>query len=43
MHHRFKSYGNLAELGDLAEFGDFAYWWSCIGNGLRLQPEGIDR
>ena len=17
---------------------DFAYWWSCIGNGLRLQP-----
>ena len=21
-----------------AEGGDFAYWWSCIGKGLRLQP-----
>ena len=22
----------------LAEMVDFAYWWSCIGKGLRLQP-----
>ena len=28
----FKSYGNFAELVD------FAYWWSCIGKGLSLQP-----
>ena len=28
----FKSYG------DFAECVDFAYWWSCIGKGLRLQP-----
>ena len=20
------------------EWVDFAYWWSCIGKGLRLQP-----
>ena len=30
-HHWFKSYGHFTE-------GlDFAYWWSCIGKGLRLQ------
>ena len=28
----FKSYGDLSELLD------FAYWWSFIGKGLRLQP-----
>ena len=28
----FKMYGNFAELVDLA------YWWSCIGKSLRLQP-----
>ena len=22
----------------LMDGGDFAYWWSCIGEGLRLQP-----
>ena len=22
----------------LLDRGDFAYWWSCIGKGLRLQP-----
>ena len=27
-----KSYGNFADLVD------FAYWWSCIGKGLRLRP-----
>ena len=21
-----------------AEWGNFAYWWNCIGRGLRLQP-----
>ena len=30
-HYWFKSYG------DFAEWLDFAYWWSCIGKGLRLQ------
>ena len=29
--YRFKSYGNFAERVN------FAYWWSCIGKGLRLQ------
>ena len=29
----FKSYG------DLAERLDFAYWWSCIGKGLRLHVQ----
>ena len=24
--------------GDFAEWVDFAYWWSCIWKGLRLQP-----
>ena len=24
--------------GDFAEWVDFAYWWSFIGKGLRLQP-----
>ena len=28
----FKSYSDFAELVD------FAYWWSFIGKGLRLQP-----
>ena len=28
----FKSYG------DFAEWVDFAYWWSCIRKGLRMQP-----
>jgi hypothetical protein len=28
----FKNYG------DFAEWVDFAYWWSFIGKGLRLQP-----
>ena len=23
---------------DLADWVDFAYWWSCIGEGLRLPP-----
>ena len=23
---------------NLAERADFAYWWSCIVKGLRLQP-----
>ena len=23
---------------DFAGGVDFAYWWSCIGKGLRLQP-----
>ena len=32
LHYCFKSYGDFAELVD------FAYWWSCIGKGLRLQP-----
>ena len=31
-HFWFKSYRDFAELVD------FAYWWSCIGKGLRLQP-----
>ena len=31
-HYYFKSYD------DFAEWVDFAYWWSCIGKGLRLQP-----
>ena len=22
----------------VAEWVDFAYWWFCIGKGLRLQP-----
>ena len=30
-HHWFKSDG------DFADWVDFAYWWSCIGKGLRLQ------
>ena len=30
-HYWFKSYG------DFVEFVDFAYWWSFIGKGLRLQ------
>ena len=24
--------------GDFAEWVGFAYWWSCIWKGLRLQP-----
>ena len=28
----FKSYGGFTE------WVEFAYWWSCIGKGLRLQP-----
>ena len=32
MHHWLKSYSNFS--GGL----DFAYWSSCIGKGLRLQP-----
>ena len=32
LHHWFKSYGHFIE------GVDFAYWWSCIGKGLRLQP-----
>ena len=32
LHHWYKSYGHFSE------GVDFAYWWSCIGNGLRLQP-----
>ena len=32
LHHWFKSAGNFAE------YGVFAYWWSCIRKGLRLQP-----
>ena len=31
-HQWFKSYGPFTE------GVDFAYWWSCIGKGLRLQP-----
>ena len=31
-HYWFKSYG------DFPEWVDFAYWWSCIGKGLLLQP-----
>ena len=29
MHHWFKSYS------DFAKVVNFAYWWSCIGKGLR--------
>ena len=32
LHYWFQSYGDFAELVD------FTYWWSCIGNGLCLQP-----
>ena len=32
LHHWFNSYG------DFAEFVNLAYWWSCIGKGLRQQP-----
>ena len=35
LYFLFKSYGNFAEWVDLA------YWWSCIGKGLRLQPAGL--
>ena len=28
----------LQSYGDFAKWVDFAYWWSCIGTGLRLQP-----
>ena len=31
-HHWFTSYGHFTEAVD------FAYWWSCIWKGLRLQP-----
>ena len=31
-HHWFKRKSNFAE------WVDFAYWWSCIWKGLRLQP-----
>ena len=31
-HQWFRSYDNFTEGVDLA------YWWSCIGKGLRLQP-----
>ena len=31
-HHWFKSSGHFSEGTVLA------YWWSCIGKGLRLQP-----
>ena len=27
----------VQELWQFAEWVDFAYWWSCIGKGLRLQ------
>ena len=27
----------LKNCGDFAEWVSFAYWWSCIGKGLRLQ------
>ena len=33
-----KSYYWFKSYGDFDERGDFAYWWSCIGKGLRLQP-----
>ena len=33
LHHWLKSYSDFAELVD------FAYWWSCINKGVRLQPE----
>ena len=29
---------NCMSYGDIAEWVDFAYWWSCIGKGLRLEP-----
>ena len=32
-HHWFKSYSHLTE------WVDFAYWWSCIGKGLRAACE----
>ena len=32
LHHWFKSNGHFTE------GVDFAYWWSCIGKGLSLQP-----
>ena len=32
LHYWFKSYGGFAEWVDLA------YWWSCMGKGLSLQP-----
>ena len=32
LYYWFKSYGNFAE------WVYFAYWWSCIGKGMRLQP-----
>ena len=28
----------VQKFGNFAEWVDFAYWWSCIGKGLRLQP-----
>jgi hypothetical protein len=28
----------LCRFGPCSEWVDFAYWWSCIGKGLRLQP-----
>ena len=28
----------VTSYGDFAEWMDFAYWWSCIEEGLRLQP-----
>ena len=28
----------ILKFGDFAEWVGFAYWWSFIGKGLRLQP-----
>ena len=36
LHYLFKRYGNFSERGD------FAYRWSCIRKGLRLQPARVD-
>ena len=33
LYYLFKSYG------DFAAVVDFAYWLSCIGKGIRLQPK----
>ena len=35
--HKIDYVKNFSD-GDFAEWVDFAYWWSCIGKGLRLHP-----
>ena len=33
-----KSHGWFKSYGDFAKYVNFAYWWTFIGKGLRLQP-----